>query len=501
MNWIILASLIGIILGALLSFLLFRIYYLKGTISLKSFEDLQASHHSVLLYNGRLEEQGRMQMQRIDLLEHQERKNQEAYQQANMSLARETAIRQQCQDRNGEILQEMNHLKAACEQLQGRQNEFQSQIANSQAQVTAKNQLLNQQQEFIVGMKAAMEQEFRLIANTSLDLNANRLSEQQQIRLLDTLAPFQNQLDAFRKQVDEKFSLEADGRNTLKGELHKMLELNQTISKQTENLTTPLTRQSKQQGGYGEEVLESILLNAGMLEGEHYYRQFSTRNEDGLRIQPDILIRRPEGLSIVIDSKVSLTHYVQYCEPGLAAEEERRLRKEIYNSFKAHVDSLSAKKYDTVEGTADFILMFTPAENAYTIATNHDSGLRQYAFARNVFVVTPSSLLLVIRMIFDLWQKDRVNKEVQDIANRARDLYEKACGFLESFSQMGEAIGKASQEFEMASKRLSGHGGLVRQGEMLKQLLGTKTNKKIPAALLMQPEFDEQPDAADDTVE
>jgi DNA recombination protein RmuC len=221
-----------------------------------------------------------------------------------------------------------------------------------------------------------------------------------------------------------------------------------------------------------------------MIEGEHYYRQFSTRNEDGARIQPDIVIKRPNGLSIVVDSKVTLTHYVRYCDAALTPDEERALRKEIYQSFKAHIDGLSGKKYDTIEGTADFVLMFTPAENAFTIAANHDAALRQYAFGKNVFVVTPSSLLLVIKMISDLWQKDRVNKEAHEIAARAKELYEKACGFLHSFAGVGAALDKARTEWDTASTRLGGNGGLVRQGEMLQKLLGTKTSKVLPAEFL-----------------
>lgn len=373
------------------------------------------------------------------------------------------------------------------ETLQQQHHQLQLTAATEQArwksQLDAQAAQLEAQKAYAAGFKAEMEREFRLIGSAMLDQSGAKLGEQQQARLIDTLAPFRNQLDEFRRQVDERFSLEADGRNTLKGELHKMLELNQTISRQTEHLTTALTKHTRQQGSYGEDVLETILTNAGMIEGEHYYRQYSTRNADGARIRPDIVIRRPNGLSIVVDSKVTLTHYVRYCDTALTPEEEKALRKEIFLSFKGHIDGLSGKKYDTIEGTADFVLLFTPAENAFTIAANHDATLRQYAFNRNVFVVTPSSLLLVVKMISDLWQKDRISKEAHEIANRAKELYEKACGFLQSFSGVGAALDKAKGEWDLAATRLSGHGGLVRQGELLQKLLGNKTGKTIPPEL------------------
>lgn len=361
--------------------------------------------------------------------------------------------------------------------------ERQETIARQAAELSQQAHRFRDQQAFLEQTKSEMEREFRLIAAASLEQQGGQLAGQQQERLSHTLEPFRIQLEAFRKQVDERFSAEADGRATLKGELNRMLELNQTISQQTRNLTQALSRQSRQQGAYGEDVLETILSNAGMIEGEHFYRQYATRNEDGQRIRPDIIIRRPEGLSIVVDSKVSLTHYVQYCEPGLAAEIEQQLRKGVYNSFKAHIDGLSLKKYDTVEGTADFVLLFTPVENAYTVATNHDPNLRAYAFTKNVFVVTPSSLLLVVKMISDLWQKDRVNRGVREMAEQARRVYDKASLFISSFEAMGRSLDKAKSDWEQAAGRLQGHGGMLSQGHKLEKLLGTMTTKRLPEKL------------------
>ncbi len=353
-------------------------------------------------------------------------------------------------------------------------------LTRQQAELEQQELRFREQQAFLERTKAEMEREFRLIASASLEQQGGQLAGQQQERLAHTLEPFRVQLEAFRRQVDERFGAEAEGRASLKGELSKMLELNQTISQQTRNLTQALSRQSRQQGVYGEEVLETILSNAGMIEGEHFYRQVATRNEDGQRIRPDIIIRRPEGLSIVVDSKVSLTHYLQYCEPGLSEAAERELRKAVYGSFRAHIDGLSAKKYDTVEGTADFVLLFTPVENAYTVATNHDPDLRVYAFTKNVFVVTPSSLLLVVKMISDLWQKDRVSRGVQDMAEQARKVYEKACLFIGSFEAMGKSLDRARAEWEQAAGRLQGHGGMLSQGRKLEKMLGTMTTKQLP---------------------
>jgi DNA recombination protein RmuC len=152
----------------------------------------------------------------------------------------------------------------------------------------------------------------------------------------------------------------------------------------------------------------------------------------------------------------------------------------VYGSFKAHIDGLSGKKYDTIEGTADFVLLFTPVENAYTVATNHDPNLRAYAFARNVFVVTPSSLLLVVKMISDLWQKDNVKRSVLEMAELAKKVYEKASLFVTSFEAVGKSMDRAKADWQQAAGRLDGHGGMLRQGRKLEKMLGTMTAKQLP---------------------
>lgn len=339
---------------------------------------------------------------------------------------------------------------------------------------------VQEQKAHLAELQKQMEARFRQIASTSLDEQSLRFSEQQQSKLFDTLTPFRNELEQFRRQVDEKFRGEAEGRGELKGELNKMFELNRTISKQTEQLSTALSRQSRAQGSYGEDVLETILGNAGFVEGEHFLRQYSTQNAAGQRIRPDIILRRPQGPPIVVDSKVSLTHYVRYCDALQDPQLERALAKEVYQSFKAHIEGLSSKQYDSIEGHSDFVLLFTPVENAYTVATNYDPALREFAYNRNVFVVTPSTFLLVVRMLSELWQKDRLSREILDVAEQARKLYEKACGFAESFQAAGTALSKASREWETANTRLQGQGGLLRQGQKLGAMLGRQSARNMP---------------------
>ena len=358
--------------------------------------------------------------------------------------------------------------------------------ASLEAKLDAATARLEEQSAFVQSVKDEMQTAFGRLASQSLETSAERFGESQRARLNDLLKPFREQIDVFRQDVSDKFIKEVADRNSLKGELQKMLELNQSLSQKTEALTTALSAQAKEQGAFGEDVLETILTNAGMVKGEHFHTQYAGQNEDGRAIRPDVILQCPDGRRIIVDSKVSLTAYLRYCNDCASPEEQKAAACEVYRSFKAHIDGLAAKKYETLRDgkteVADFVLMFTPVEGAFTVATMHDAELRHYAFRKKVFLVTPGNLLLVVKLITDLWQKDAVNKRAQDMAERALKLHDKARLFLESFEATGAALGKAQDAWEEARTRLTGNGGLVRQGEMLGSLLGTKA-KALPSTL------------------
>lgn len=363
-------------------------------------------------------------------------------------------------------------------------------IATLEARLDAASVRLKEQESFVQTVKEEMQAAFGRLASQSLETNAERFGDAQRARLNDLLKPFRDQIDGFRQDVSDKFTKEVADRNSLKGELSKMLELNQSLSQKTEALTTALSAQAKEQGAFGEDILETILTNAGMVRGEHFHTQFASQNEDGRAIRPDVILRCPDGRRIVVDSKVSLTAYVRYCNDCASPDEQKIAARDVHQSFKNHIDGLSAKKYETLRDSAgevaDFVLMFTPVEGAFTVATLHDAELRHYAFRKKVFLVTPGNLLLVVKLITDLWQKDAVNKRAHDMADRALKLYDKARLFLESFEATGAALGKAQDAWEEAKVRLIGNGGLVRQGEILGGLLGTKA-KALPSSLAADP--------------
>ncbi|MBT5176133.1 MAG: DNA recombination protein RmuC, partial [Candidatus Marinimicrobia bacterium] len=268
----------------------------------------------------------------------------------------------------------------------------------------------------------------------------------------------------------------------IKAEFEHFREVSISLSQDAQNLTTALTGDSKQQGDWGEMILEKCLQNAGLIEGEHYQKQTQIKTEDGTQQRPDFIINLPNERIMIADSKVSLTAYNSYMSED---DEERRkaYAKKHLQSVRNHIQGLSSKSYQEgfqEYGSPDYVLMFMQIESAYSLAQKLDSGLTSDAFNKNIIIVTPASLMMVVGIVNQLWRQEKQVQNVKEIFYRGAKLYEKIHGFLEDFVKIGEKISDANKSFENAHNKLSkGGGSMVSQVQMLKQL-GIKTTKSIP---------------------
>ena len=249
------------------------------------------------------------------------------------------------------------------------------------------------------------------------------------------------------------------------------------------NLTNALKGNTKQQGDWGEVILESILDYVGLQKGMHYTVQETATNSDGNRIRPDVLVLYPNKSVLVIDSKVSLLHYEQYCSAGTLAEQEQ-YRTLLVKSIKTHIEGLSIKKYADLPGALDTVMMFIPIEPAFITAQQGDSKLWQYAYDKGIILLSPTLLLGAMKLVRDYWKRDEVNQNAQEIAKRAGALYEKLAGFVANMENVGSYLEKAKGAYDAAYGQLkSGRGNLISQATQLKQL-GIAGKKELPKDLV-----------------
>jgi len=325
--------------------------------------------------------------------------------------------------------------------------------------------------------------EFKLLADQILEDKPQRFTKMNQENMDRLLKPLGENIQLFQKQVQEVYEKESKERFSLGNEVKQLRELNQTISQEAKNLTEALKGQAKTQGNWGEMILESILEKSGLVKGREYTVQESVKDTDGKRFQPDVIISYPDNRKVVIDSKVSLVAYERYSSSSNKEDQDKALLEHL-RSIRNHIDSLSSKNYQDMVGSLDFVMMFIPIEPAYMVVMEADSELWNYAYTKRVLLISPTNLIVALKMILNLWQHEYQNRNALDIANRGGLLYDKFVGFVENLMAVGDNIHKAHLSYESAFSQLKdGKGNLISQAKQLKDL-GVKAKKTIPSELI-----------------
>jgi DNA recombination protein RmuC len=333
--------------------------------------------------------------------------------------------------------------------------------------------------------KEALTIQFKNLANDILDDKTRRFTEQNALSLDALLKPLQTKLTEFKEQVSTSYANESRERFALKSEIERLSALNVKMSDETRSLTQALKGDSKVQGNWGELVLESILESSGLRKGEEYLVQDSHTQVDGSRLQPDIVVRLPEGRHLVVDSKVSIAAYARHAESADADTAQIELNAHI-QSLRQHIQGLSSKNYSSLYGvgSVDFVLMFIPIEPAFLLALKSAPNLYQEALAKNIVLVCPSTLMATLRTVAHLWRQDHQNKNALEIARQCGALYDKFVGFIDDMEKLGQRIDQAQTSYHDAFNKLkTGKGNLIRTAERVREL-GVKPSKTLPTGLL-----------------
>jgi DNA recombination protein RmuC len=333
--------------------------------------------------------------------------------------------------------------------------------------------------------KEALTSQFKNLANEILEDKSKRFTEQNVANLDALLKPLQTKLTEFKEQVNTSYGNEARERFALKSEIERLANLNLRMSDETRSLTQALKGDSKVQGNWGELVLESILESSGLRKGEEYLVQDSHTQTDGSRLQPDVVVKLPEGRSLVVDSKVSITAYSRHAQATDPTTSEQELAAHI-QSLRQHIQGLSSKNYSSLYGigSVDFVLMFVPIEPAFLLALKTAPNLYQEALAKNIVLVCPSTLMATLRTVAHLWRQDHQNRNALEIAKQCGTLYDKFVGFVDDLEKLGQRLDQAQTSYHDAFNKLkTGKGNLIRSAEKVREL-GVKPSKNLSAPLI-----------------
>ena len=370
-----------------------------------------------------------------------------------------------------------NRQTAQLSELHASNGLLEQRLASQQAQYEAQLKLLQE-------AKLSLGQEFENLANRIFDDKQAKFSAQSKEAIEVSLSPLRRDLGDFRKQVETAYDKENADRNKLAGQISELQKQTLQISADAVSLANALRGDNKAQGNWGEFVLEKLLEDSGLTNGREYDTQVALKDESGKRRNPDVIVHLPEGRDIVIDAKVSLVDYERYFHAEDDDTKEQCLSQHLA-SLRAHIKGLSVKDYESLEGvnSLDFVLIFVPVESAFMLALDHDPEMMRDAYDRGIILVSPSTLMVTLRTIKNLWRYADQNRNAQLIADKAGALYDQFVLYVEALDEVGRHLDKSTEAWDTARKRLStGRGNLVRRSEELKKL-GAKTKKTLPADL------------------
>lgn len=337
--------------------------------------------------------------------------------------------------------------------------------------------------------------QFKSLAADIFSSQSEKFKEANETRLSEILNPLKEDIKDFKRRIDDTYMNSSKERTLLGEQMKRLMELNMSIGKEARDLTEALSGNTKVQGDWGEMVLETILVKSGLVEGENYFVQ-RTKNDDGTqiknddngRLRPDVVVALPDKKCIVIDSKVSLTAYVNYINAD-NDDDRQRFGKAHLLSVRSHLKELETKRYQDFVGVGnddriDYVLMFIPNEHAYMAAMTLDNNLWMEAYEKRVVIISPAHVISTLRLIAQLWTRDKQTKNALKIAEEGGKLYDKFVGFVNDMQTVEQSLGKASEAYASAMSKLhTGRGCIVSKVENLKKL-GAKTSKTLPSDML-----------------
>lgn len=396
-------------------------------------------------------------------------------------------------DRATELEQQLN-------QLQRKQVETQLALSKShalqqtiQATSEAEKNALKDKVELLENAEQRLQLQFESLANKIFEDKSQHLKQQNASQLDGVLGPLKQQLEGFRRQVHESYTQEQSQRSALKHQLENLQNLNLKMSQDAINLTKALKGDNKQQGNWGEVILERVLQESGLRQNHEYQVQQDLKNDQGKRFKPDVIVHLPEGKDVVIDAKMTLVAYERYFNSEDDAVRQQAIKDHIV-AIRAHLKGLSQKDYHKLHGiqSLDYVLMFIPVEPAFLLAIEKEPELIHEALDNNIMLVSPTNLLVALRTISNIWRYELQNQNAQKIAQQAGKLYDKLCGYLDDMEKVGRALETADKAYQLAMNKLAkGKGNVIRQAHQM-QKMGIESSKSIDKQLVEQALLDDE---------
>ena len=370
--------------------------------------------------------------------------------------------------------------------------DLKSELSAKEERIKILNEKIKEAQETKEETEERLTKEFENLAHKILDLNSEKFKKQNKEQIDTLLSPLSEQIEKFKKKVEDTNEKGVERNAMLMQKIISLESLNNKLSQDALNLANALKGDSKTQGDWGESRLELLLEKSGLTNGVHFSTQTAYKDDEGKLKKPDFIINLPDNKHLIIDSKVSLTAYVEYYNAENEITEQQAIKRHL-DSIKRHYMELSDKDYPNLYGinTPDHVLMFVPNEPALMLALNEDKNLYLNALEKNIVLVSASTLLATLSTVASIWKQEDQKRNALEIAKEGGLLYDKFEGFVQDLIKVGKSIKSSKDSYEDAMSKLTeGRGNIIKKIENLKDL-GAKTKKSLPQNIIDRANQDE----------
>jgi len=483
--------LIGAAIGLVLAYILFYLLHKSNSVPKQEYDTLTTKLNDTVSTLKLTEDRLKSQQELAQSFQQKvERKESEL-----SSLLSRTATLEATLNMNGQRLKEMsstlNEQTETNRTQQAELNNTKQKLAEYTANNAALVDKLNTQKEDLISMQKTAVLQFEKLAHQIFEEKSGKFTEANKNNIEALLKPLNENINTFKQKVEETYDKESKQRFSLEEKVKDLIENTQKISQEANNLASALKGQAKKQGDWGETILERILEVSGLEKNREYFIQENLKDEQGQNQRPDIIVRLPDDRNIIIDSKVSLNAYLRYSEADSKEQQDIFIANHL-QAINQHIDQLSAKKYEELTSSLDFVIMFIPVEPAYILAVQSDPDLWAYAYTRRILMISPTNLIAVLKIVADLWKREMQSKNAVEIAREGANLYDKFVGFVSTIEDIGRHLSRSQDAYLQAVSQLKdGRGNLISRVQKLRKL-GVKSTKQLPTSMLTADLEDEE---------
>ncbi len=378
----------------------------------------------------------------------------------------------------------LNSKSRELENLRIRQARLEADLANEQRSAAEKTAMMQESE-------SRLKIEFENLSNRIFEEKGRVIGLENRERMDAILQPLREQIDTFRKRVDEVHSIDTELSGRLVEQVRQLQELSGKVSDDANLLAQAIKGDSKKQGDWGEMIIERIFEASGLVKDREYLAQESFLHEDGLLKRPDFVVLLPAGKAVIVDSKVSLTAYERFCRCEEDAQRQQAIKEHV-GSVRRHIAELQTKEYSGIGGnrTLDFVIMCIPLEPAWHAVMQADPELLYDLAGKNVVVCGPTTLMITLKLISQIWRRENENRHAELIAEKAGKIYDQVFLVIEAMTDTRKKLSGVSDSFDLALKRIKeGRGNLVGRVEEIRRL-GAKVNRQLPNDLIQEAETD-----------